>query len=908
MRLWIGGIAMTVCLSLAPTTGQPRVVVLEGGTLIDGTGRSPVADAVVIVEGARIKAVGTRGHTAYPAGANVIRLNGRTILPGLIDGHVHLREYQVPMFLRYGVTTIADIHNDTKWSIAQRDALRSGEIKGPRMFVSGARVTGPLGQPTRDGSYVRTVDEARAYVRSLKAAGVDHIKVDLTITDQQLRAVIEEGNAAGLKVLGHTQNIRKALEMGMKHMEHMDTMARALLEQHGKDPRPAGTTSEAAVNPALFPPLIEYMVKQGVYVNPTLYLSWAGNTERWRDWTAAATVLAKDPALAFVPDEVKAAWTRPPGRARAGYANVVEFLRKYSEAGGKVLAATDTGCCTQIVPGLSLHFEMQMLTDLGITPMKALQGATLWAAEVIGQQKDLGSIEPGKLADFVVVEGDPLSDIGATKNVRMVIKDGVVMDTAYDPRWTNPVPRRTGVEAQGASRAAAVPNPVVTTPISGGTRGQAFGGWTSANRPAGYTEEERFFSGAARSYNKSGTWRVDGRWELSPGATAPYKVRMLVRRPTDASRFNGVVVVEWLNVTARSEGAADYMQMQELLLRDGYGWVGVGAQAVGVNAPSTGLKSWDPDRYGSLAHPGDAYSYEIFSQALQAIRHPQGQDPLGGLPIRHVLATGRSQSAFRLVTYINAFHPIARLADGYFVHSRGSNAAGLNAEALARDNDAPIPPGAQIRADIDVPVFDLQTEGDMVTLGAHLTRQDPNPRYRRWEIAGAAHAESPRWVVDGSSPLDMGPGCKAAVNTAPHDAFVKAGLQALTRWVRDGAVPPQSPAIPLGDPASQDPIQRDEFGNAKGGIRIPQVEAPTATVDGRRNEPAQAMPGGQNFCFLYGNTIPFDRARLASLYPSHDAFVAPFTEAVDALEKAGFLLTPEADQGRKAARESAIGK
>lgn len=470
------------------------------------------------------------------------------------------------------------------------------------------------------------------------------------------------------------------------------------------------------------------------------------------------------------------------------------------------------------------------------------------------------------------------------------------------------IAKQAGVLQGGSRVAAAVPNPFVTPPITGGSRGQAFGAWPAADRPAGYTEDERFFSGTARAYTQSGTWTVDGRWELAPGPTASYKVRMLVRRPTDARRFNGILVVEWLNVTAQSEGAADYMQMQELLLREGYAWVGVGVQAVGVNASSTGLRSWDSDRYGSLVHPGDAYSYDIFSQALQTLRHPQGQDGLSGLRIRHVLATGRSQSAFRLITYINAFHPIARLADGYFVHSRGSQAAGLRAEGLARDSDPPIPSGAHVRTDIDVPVFDLQTEGDMVALGAHLTRQDPNPHYRRWEIAGAAHAESPRWVVDASTPLDMGPRCKSPVNTAPHDAFVKAGLHALTRWVRDGVMPPQSPTIQLGDPASQDPIQRDEFGHARGGIRIPQIEAPTATLDGRRNEPAQPTPGGQNFCFLYGNTMAFDRARLAALYPSHAAFVEPFTKAVDVLERAGFLLKPEAELARKAARDSGIGK
>jgi hypothetical protein len=348
--------------------------------------------------------------------------------------------------------------------------------------------------------------------------------------------------------------------------------------------------------------------------------------------------------------------------------------------------------------------------------------------------------------------------------------------------------------------------------------------------------------------------------------------------------------------------------MQELLIREGYAWVGIGAQAVGVNAPRTGLKAWDPARYASLVHPGDAYSYDIFSQAAQALRHPQGVKPLAGLTVRYMIATGRSQSAFRLVTYINAVHPLARLFDGYFVHSRGSNAAGLAADALVRDAENPIPSGAHIRTDIDVPVFDLQTEGDMVALRAHVTHQDPNPHYRRWEIAGGAHAETPRWVVEVPPPLDMGQGCKEPLNSAPHHAIVKSGLHALTRWVSEGMVPSQSPAIELGDPSSPDPIVRDKYGNAKGGIRLPEVEAPTATIDGRRNDVANATPGAQNFCFLFGHTVPFDHATLAALYPSHAAFVAQFSKAVDSLERAGYLLKPEADQARHAAEQSRVGR
>src|SRR5262245_26884789 len=167
---------------------------------------------------------------------------------------------------------------------------------------------------------------------------------------------------------------------------------------------------------------------------------WRSSTPLGEEFAKAANEIVKDPGLAFVSAEVKKGWL---GSDRApekeSYAKVAEFLRKYSAAGGKVLAATDAGP----LPGLSLHYEMQMLVDAGIPPMKAIQGATLWAAESIGKQKDLGSIEAGKLADITVVDGDPLSNIAATRNVGIVIKDGKVLDTAYDPKFKNPFPRPT---------------------------------------------------------------------------------------------------------------------------------------------------------------------------------------------------------------------------------------------------------------------------------------------------------------------------------------------------------------------------------------------------------------------------------------------------------------------------------
>ena len=252
--------------------------------------------------------------------------------------------------------------------------------------------------------------------------------------------------------------------------------------------------------------------------------------------------------------------------------------------------------------------------------------------------------------------------------------------------------------------------PSISDPVTSGDRGKAFGALEKL--PLGYIEEERFLSGTATAYKKVGTWTTDGRWEVSPASTSPYKVRLVIRRPKDAKKFNGVLVVEWLNVSAQIEGAADYMQMEEEIIREGYAWVGVGAQSAGINSPRLGLKAWDATRYASLNHPGDQFSYDIFSQALQSLKKPSNAAVLGGLRVRQLLAVGRSQSAFRLVTFINAVHPLAPTADGFLVHSRSSAGAGLTADGLGRDADAPIPFGGKLRNDLKVPVLDLVTTAD----------------------------------------------------------------------------------------------------------------------------------------------------------------------------------------------------
>lgn len=186
--------------------------------------------------------------------------------------------------------------------------------------------------------------------------------------------------------------------------------------------------------------------------------------------------------------------------------------------------------------------------------------------------------------------------------------------------------------APAAASAAAAASPTVTVPPAG-THGFPFLAAAEDLGSFGYAESEYFISGTATSYAKSGLWTSDGRWNVRASGTAPYKSRLLVRRPVDPAKFNGTVVVEWLNVSGRLDLSPDYWFERDELLREGYAWVGVSAQAVGVNGGRgeiKGLKGWDPARYGSLVHPGDAFAYDIFSQAGQALRALTGRTRSAG--------------------------------------------------------------------------------------------------------------------------------------------------------------------------------------------------------------------------------------------------------------------------------------
>jgi hypothetical protein len=464
---------------------------------------------------------------------------------------------------------------------------------------------------------------------------------------------------------------------------------------------------------------------------------------------------------------------------------------------------------------------------------------------------------------------------------------------------------------------AQVPSPTLEGPVTGGN-GAPFIAATSFDlAQVGYQQEEFFISGTATAYTSATTLTSDGSWSVTPGSTAAYKTRILVYRPVKPKKFKGTVVVEWLNVSGGVDAAPDWITAHTELIRSGFAWMGVSAQFVGVEGGTSivglgaaGLKTVDPARYGSLAHPGDSFSYDIFSQAAQAIRQPAGASPLGNLKVKRILAVGESQSAFRLVTYVNAIDPLVQLYDGFLIHSRGASGAALSQAPQPPIN---LPTPTFIRSDVRVPVLTFQTETDLVTLGYFSDRQPDAERFRLWEVAGTAHADTYTLVVGntdlGDSPTAAelvvtatplpGFNCGAPINSGPQHWVLKAALFALNRWVQRGKAPPQAPRLDVvaGSPPA---INRDAFGNAVGGIRTPYVDVPTATLSGLGQT-------GSVFCFLFGTTTPFDDATLASLYPSHNAYVAAVKKATNSAVRAGFLRQRDGNLIKAAAKASAVG-
>jgi hypothetical protein len=427
----------------------------------------------------------------------------------------------------------------------------------------------------------------------------------------------------------------------------------------------------------------------------------------------------------------------------------------------------------------------------------------------------------------------------------------------------------------------------------------------------GYEETEFSVEGTALSYTLRGERGLDGRWDVSSGPEATFKTRFVVRRPIDEARFSGTAVVEWHNVSAGIDAAPDWGFFHRHVTAHGHAWVGVSAQKVGIDGggfvEGIHLKLLAPDRYNQLEHPGDAWSFDIYTQVAALLREPGSENALGGLVAETLIAAGESQSAACLVTYINAIDPHARLFDGFFVHGRPGVGVSIDGVFIPSARGEPMEAtrvaisskGERIRQDVRVPVLVLQSETDVILLGGGLAEQPDSDDIRVWEMAGAAHADtytvgvgrhddgtlSPQRMAELLRPTTnlMIGNTDTPINAGPQQHYVaQAALAHLTRWAAGGEPPPQASRLAVD--AAGTGFDLDGHGIALGGIRTPWVDVPTAVLSGLGQS-------GESFAMLFGRTEPYGDIELAELYPGGRAdYLERFEAALEAAIAAGFIL------------------
>jgi hypothetical protein len=440
---------------------------------------------------------------------------------------------------------------------------------------------------------------------------------------------------------------------------------------------------------------------------------------------------------------------------------------------------------------------------------------------------------------------------------------------------------------------------VVTGPVTGGSHGWAFGHPSTDLGRYGYREDEFFIEGIASRFAPSPGDELgwDGRWPVHPVETAPYKTRLLVVRPEDPAAFNGTVVICWINVSAGYDGFRGGDSLE--ILEGGYAYVAVSAQRVGIHGDQ-GLISWDQQRYGSLAIPSDDYSFDIFTQVARALSRERERtpvDPMGGLAVRNLVAQGASQSAGRLATYLNAVQPLAGVIDGFILSLYFGTGAPLNVGDSVVSQpppgsraaiERPAPVGTHLlRDDLDVPVMVVNSECESTP--CYGVRQPDTDRYRYWEVAGTSHVSRQMLErVAGAAERDFGVTrtVQGGINELPMGPVDDAAFHLIHRWVGDGSPPPIQPRIDFaGDPPE---IIRDEHGIARGGIRLPQVEAPIA-----HNSAIPLTPDPSSR--LGGSYRPFAPEERRALYQDGADYLARFEQAARAAEKAGVILPRDAE-------------
>ncbi|HEV7860554.1 MAG TPA: amidohydrolase family protein [Pyrinomonadaceae bacterium] len=419
------GMAALAELSNRISPQRKGALVITNANLIDGTGNPPVSDAVIVMENGRITSVGPRANAKIPKGANVFDAQGKYVLPGLWDMHAHFEQVEWgPVYLAAGVTTVRDVGNEFEFMTAVRDAIKTGRGLGPRILLAGI----VDGDSTSALGVIRanTPDEARAVVNRYHAAGFQQIKIYSSVKPDIVKEIATEAHRLGMTVTGHVprgMNAIQAVEAGMDQINHIQYLPAVLIPKDFK-PQP-GVMPKFDLESPEAKKTFQFFKDHHTVFDPTLVIF------EWLTHSSDIPFSTIEPGAAKLPRELDAPINNtgvPPAQAATARATMDLFLNitgALHRAGLTIVAGTD-----QTVPGHSLRREIELYVQAGFTPMEAIQAATIVPARVMKMDQDAGTVEAGKLADLILVEGNPLDRIANIRNTRFVITNGRLYDCA----------------------------------------------------------------------------------------------------------------------------------------------------------------------------------------------------------------------------------------------------------------------------------------------------------------------------------------------------------------------------------------------------------------------------------------------------------------------------------------------
>lgn len=405
------------------TLSTPSPIALVGATLIDVTGKPPVKDSVVVIQGDRIVSAGARSTIEIPAGAKTIDVTGKFLLPGLWDMHAHLYQAELgPTYLAAGITTARDVGNDVEFATALRDAALHGRGLGPRMLLAGY-IDGKNKYHSFDVQ-VETPEEARAAVQRYKNLGYEQIKIRDDVKLETLKVICDEAHRLGMTVTGHVpkeMNALQAVEAGMDQIAHINYVLTGFYPDRDRNNPPLSIDfNTPSVKHAL-----TFFKEHDTVIDPTMAVIEMMLRPMNKPIASFEPGMAKVPPELLVQLNKKGQSGAPEKLLEMVTDAMVNLVGGLHRAGVPVVAGTDVG-----VPGHTLHRELELYVRAGFTPLEAIQAATITPARVMKLENEVGTIEAGKRADLIILDANPLDNISNIRKVSFVMTQGRLFDCA----------------------------------------------------------------------------------------------------------------------------------------------------------------------------------------------------------------------------------------------------------------------------------------------------------------------------------------------------------------------------------------------------------------------------------------------------------------------------------------------